>query len=122
MSLLLVSVGGAVGALLRYYMERWSVHRFGERIPWGTALANLLGATFIGLLAGWLMTHPASRDLYLFLGTGLCGALTTFGGFMGQVENRWRHADTRSLAVSYVVLVTGVGLALVVAAKQGRNK
>ena len=91
MTALLVVVGGAVGALSRFYTERWSVHHFGERMPWGTALANLAGAALLGAVAGLEQRGAVSHDVLVLVGTGYCGALTTFSGFIGQIENRLRH-------------------------------
>lgn len=113
MTLLLVAVGGSVGALTRFSLERWSVHRFHERMPWGTLVANLLGALVLGTAAGLEERGVLPHAVLLLVGTGFCGALTTFSGFMGQVENRWRHRATRRLAVGYLVgsLAGGVFLA-----------
>lgn len=110
MNAMLVIIGGAAGALVRYQLERWSVHRFRERIPYGTAIANLAGAFVLALVVGAAGRVP--EWLVLLVGTGFCGALTTFSGFMGQVENRLRHRSTRGLALGYGLGVTVAGLAL----------
>lgn len=112
MTALLVMVGGALGAVVRYQLERWSVHRFHERVPYGTALANLAGALVLALATGWAAHDVIPEWLLVLLGTGFCGSLTTFSGFMGQVDNRLRHAATRSLAVQYLLWVTLTGIAL----------
>jgi CrcB protein len=51
-------------------------------------------------------------SLLVLLGAGYCGTLTTFSGFMGQVDNRLRHKATRALAIRYVSGVTFAGMAL----------
>lgn len=112
MNTLLVMFGGAAGALGRYYLERWSVRRFRERIPYGTAIANLVGALLLGLIVAAHAAGHLPEWALLLIGTGFCGALTTFSGFMGQVENRLRHRNTRSLALRYGIGVTMAGLAL----------
>ena len=113
MTALLVAVGGALGALSRFGLERWSVRRMHERMPWGTLIANLLGACLLGVVAGWEARGLISHDVLLLVGTGYCGALTTFSGFMGQVHQRLRHRDTRVLALTYLIgaLVAGLVIA-----------
>ena len=112
MTALLVMIGGATGAVVRYALERWSVRHFRERVPYGTALANLAGALILGLVVGAASRGDVSHEVLVLVGTGFCGALTTFSGFMGQVEHRLRHADTRGLALVYLVAVTCSGIAL----------
>jgi len=112
MSAALVVLGGAAGALSRYYTERWAVHRFHERMPWGTAIVNLAGAAILGTVAGLEHRGAVSHDVLLLVGTGYCGALTTFSGFMGQIENRLRHKATRRLAIVYGAGATAAGIAL----------
>jgi CrcB protein len=110
--MLLVVVGGAAGAISRYYAERWAVRRFHERVPWGTALANLGGAAVLGVIAGLAHRGTVSQDVLLLIGTGYCGALTTFSGFMGQIETRLRHKATRLLAVQYGIGVVAAGIVI----------
>ena len=113
MTVLYVIVGGALGALTRYLAERWAVRHHGERVPWGTALANLGGATLLGAVAGLEHRGAVSHDVLLLLGTGYCGALTTFSGFIGQIESRARHRSTRRIALAYggASLLAGLALA-----------
>jgi len=112
MTALLVAIGGAVGALSRYYTERWAVHRYRERVPWGTAIVNLAGAALLGAVAGLEQRGAVPHEVLVLVGTGYCGALTTFSGFMGQIENRLRHKASRALAIRYGLGVTAAGLAL----------
>lgn len=74
MTTLLVALGAALGAPLRF----WLAERLdGEGFPWGIWLANLLGSTLLGLLVG---VGTDGRALVL-LGVGFCGAFTTFSTF-----------------------------------------
>ena len=76
---LLVSVGGFLGANVRYGISVLSARRFGTAFPIGTLIANIGGSFLIGLvmglLAGWLDNDPQTR---LLLATGFLGAETTF--------------------------------------------
>lgn len=110
MTIVLVIVGGAIGALSRYYSERWAVRRFGERVPWGTAAVNVAGAALLGAVVGLESRGAISHEVLLFVGTGYCGALTTFSGFMGQIESRARHRATRRVAIAYATSSLAAGL------------
>jgi CrcB protein len=74
---LLVLVGGAFGAVLRYVLDAKVKERFGKAFPWGTLTVNLLGAGLLGAL------HGAGVGIGpdALIGTGFCGALTTFSTF-----------------------------------------
>ena len=108
-----VIVGGALGALVRFATERWSVRRFHERVPYGTLVVNLVGSLMLGIAAGLHERTAISDELLLFIGTGFCGALTTFSGWIGQIYTRGRHHETRNVAFAYlaVSLIAGIALA-----------
>jgi fluoride exporter len=76
-SVLFVVVGAAVGAPLRYITDRLLQGRHDSRFPWGTFAANVAGSA----LLGFLVALPASHAIQVLLGTGLCGALTTYSTF-----------------------------------------
>lgn len=76
MTLLLVLVGGAVGAPLRYLADSWLSRRVGGVFPWGTFAVNVAGSFGLGLLAA-----TAPEWLVALGGVGVCGALTTFSTF-----------------------------------------
>lgn len=78
MNWLLVAVGAAIGAPLRYLTDRTVQSRHDTLFPWGTFAVNVTGSLILGLLTG---AATASSHLQLLLGTGLCGALTTYSTF-----------------------------------------
>ncbi|KUL46941.1 fluoride efflux transporter CrcB [Streptomyces regalis] len=81
MNWLLVIAGATVGAPLRYLTDRAVQSRHHSVFPWGTFAVNVTGCMILGLLTGAVAAGAASSDLQLLLGTGLCGALTTYSTF-----------------------------------------
>ena len=84
---LLVALGGAAGALLRYQTGRTVVNWIGipaaTTFPWATLIVNVTGSLMMGLLAGWLARHGSveNESLRLLLGVGVLGGFTTFSAF-----------------------------------------
>ncbi|WP_282696211.1 fluoride efflux transporter CrcB [Streptomyces sp. CC208A] len=76
MNWLFVVLGAAVGAPLRYLTDRAVQARHDSVFPWGTFTVNVAGSFVLGLLTG-----VTSAQAQLLLGTGLCGALTTYSTF-----------------------------------------
>ncbi|MGW7042829.1 fluoride efflux transporter CrcB [Streptomyces avermitilis] len=81
MNWLLVIAGAMVGAPLRYVTDRMVQLRHDTLFPWGTFAVNVTGCLVLGLLTGAASAGVASSHLQLLLGTGLCGALTTYSTF-----------------------------------------
>ena len=81
-SLILVMIGGAAGAGLRWEVGRLALGRLGPAFPWGTLGVNLVGGLLMGIMAG-TMTGQGSvdRPLWLLLAVGLLGGFTTFSAF-----------------------------------------
>lgn len=106
MTVLWVLLGGAVGAPARHLTDQWVRRRWGHELPLGILVVNVAGSLLLGVLAG----TAGSPALSAAIGTGFCGALTTYSTFAyGTVElatvGRWR------LAASYVVGSLALGLA-----------
>ena len=81
-TLLIIAMGGALGAVLRYSISSGIYHWFGRSFPYGTLAVNVLGSLFIGLLSVLLVEKfSVSQDVKLGLVVGVLGALTTFSTF-----------------------------------------
>jgi CrcB protein len=81
MTVLLVAIGAAIGAPLRYLVDRTVQARHDSVFPWGTFAVNVTGSLILGLLAGGAVARAVSPDVIAILGTGFCGALTTYSTF-----------------------------------------
>lgn len=98
MTALLVALGAAVGAPLRYLAGRVLDGRPHQGTPWGTLTVNLLGSAVLGALVGAAVDGHAMA----LLGTGFCGALTTYSSFAVQAVRGGRLRGT-AYAVATVV-------------------
>nr|WP_277611424.1 fluoride efflux transporter CrcB [Streptomyces scabichelini] len=111
---MLVIAGGMVGAPLRYLTDRAVQSRHDTVFPWGTFAVNVVGCLILGTLTGAAAAGAASSHLQLLLGTGLCGALTTYSTFSYEtlrlVEDGARFYATVNVIAS---VVAGLGAAFV---------
>lgn len=81
--LLLVMLGGALGAAGRFWLGGALLRQFGSGFPWGTLAANLIGSFAVGFLAVWLEGRgPSALYWRAFLIVGVLGALTTYSALM----------------------------------------
>jgi fluoride exporter len=110
--LLAIFAGGAVGALARAALVRWLPAAPGTW-PWATFAVNLAGAALLGFAVTRLQERmPLSAYRRPFLGTGVCGALTTFSTV--QVELlRMLDAGAVGLAAGYTAASVAAGFGAV---------
>ena len=84
-SVLVISVGAALGALLRWQLNI-KLNNLFPTIPPGTLVANLIGAYVIGLAIAFFASFSAiSPEWRLLVITGFCGGLTTFSTFSAEL-------------------------------------
>ncbi|MFJ3905790.1 fluoride efflux transporter CrcB [Streptomyces sp. NPDC090025] len=107
MNWLLVVLGAAVGAPLRHLTDRAVKARLGDGFPWGTFTVNVVGSFVLGLLTG-----VTSARAGLLLGTGLCGALTTYSTFSFETLKLY-ESGARARAVGNVLGSIAAGLGAV---------
>lgn len=109
-----ILAGGAVGALARAGLAEALPADAGEW-PWGTFIANQLGALLLAWLATELTEVVVPTRLWRpLLGTGFCGALTTFSAFQVETIEIARH-DRPGLAAAYALASIAVGMVCAVA-------
>lgn len=110
MTVTLVFIGAMIGAPLRYLTDRAVQTRHDSLFPWGTFIVNIAGCLVLGALTGAAIPTP----LLTFLGTGLCGALTTYSTFSYEtlrlVEQKAYLYATLNVIIS---LIAGLGATLV---------
>jgi fluoride exporter len=71
----------AVGAPLRYLVDGAIGDRTQGTFPWGTFVVNASGSLLLGFLTGLALYHAFPKTPKVILGTGFCGAYTTFSTF-----------------------------------------
>jgi len=76
----LVAAGGG-GAVARFLFDRAVVDRTRGVFPWGTLVINVTGSLLLGAITGLALHHGLSKSAKIVLGTGFCGAYTTFSTF-----------------------------------------
>ena len=123
-TMLMIALGAALGANLRYALSLWAARLWGVAFPYGTLLINVSGSFAIGVVMVLLTTRFTTSDSWrLLLVTGLLGGFTTFSTFsyetyMLLVSGSWLAAGLNILAsvgLGVVGVVLGAGLARLVA-------
>jgi CrcB protein len=107
-----IFAGGFVGALARAALAQiWTARP--DQWPWATFAVNMLGAALLGYFVTRLQERlPPSLYRRAFLGTGICGALTTFSTVMVELA-RMLEGDHLALALAYAGTSLAGGFAAV---------
>ena len=94
LNIVLVAVGGGIGATTRYLVSTWAAARFGSTFPYGTLIVNVVGCFIIGafmtIATERLIVNPYWR---LFIAVGFLGGLTTFSSFSFETLRLLEEAD-----------------------------
>lgn len=93
--ILLVSIGGFIGAISRFIISKQMQERNKTGFPIGTLTVNLLGAFLLGLLLGL----NVKAELYTLLGTGFMGAFTTFSTLKLEAEQLRKSQKKRHFII-----------------------
>jgi len=110
MTWLMIALGAAVGAPARYLADRAVQSRHDSVMPWGTISVNVIGSLTLGALTG--AGAAVSPAVLALVGTGFCGALTTYSTFSFET---WRLVEQEcyGAAMANVVVSVLAGLAAV---------
>ena len=114
-TLLLIALGGALGAVLRYASVEGVQRLVGHPQPWGTLFVNVVGSFALGFLLLAMERLELPEDTGRFAAIGVLGAFTTFSGFSWDViwllrEGEWLRAGVYaggSVALGVAALVAG---------------
>jgi CrcB protein len=119
-TILVIALGAAVGANLRYGLSVWAAQQWGTTFPYGTMLINVLGSFAIGLILVLGTTRVTlGAPWRLLLVTGFLGGFTTFSTFSYEtyallVEGSWLAAGLNilgSVGLGMIGVVLGASLA-----------
>jgi len=116
-SIAAISLGGSLGALLRWWLGLTLNAHF-PAIPPGTLAANLIGGYVVGVAVAFFATYSAvAPEWRLLVITGFCGGLTTFSTFSAEVVTLMQQgralwalgAAAAHLAGSILMTLAGIG-------------
>jgi CrcB protein len=108
-SVLAVGAGGALGAIMRYFVFVMAGHLLGPNFPYGTLIVNIVGSLMMGVVIDVMaLTWEASVGWRLFLVTGFLGAFTTFSAFSLDFATLYERGrlDLCALYVSVSVVLS----------------
>jgi CrcB protein len=81
-SVLAIAAGGAIGAVLRHFLNSAVIGMVGGNFPWGILTINILGSLVMGLLIGFFAQfYDPGQTVKAFLTVGVLGGFTTFSSF-----------------------------------------
>jgi CrcB protein len=113
LQLVLVAVGGAIGASLRHLVNMAAFRLVGPAFPWGTMAINIVGCLAMGVFIELLARRfNASNELRLLVATGILGGFTTFSAFSLDFAVLWERGAMVSALGYALVSVIGSILAL----------
>lgn len=112
-ALVLVFVGGGLGAVSRYLTGMAVMRASGPGFPWGTMVVNIIGSFVMGCLIAWLARRSSGdADLRLLLATGFLGGFTTFSAFSLDAVTLYERGALTAAAAYVIASVTVSILAL----------
>jgi CrcB protein len=100
-------IGAALGGVLRFWFERFSLKFISTQFPYGTLAANLLGSYLLGVVANQVETF-ANPNVFTVV-VSFTAAFTTFSGFIGQTVTMFK--DQKVIAVGYLLITVFGSLA-----------
>lgn len=118
--LMLATVGGGIGAGIRYLVQVGMIRALGPAFPWWTFAINITGSFAMGVIATMVaLRFDNSPEVRTFLATGILGGFTTFSAFSLDAANLMDRHDygwasgyvAGSVILSIFALYAGIALA-----------
>ena len=111
-----VALGGAIGALLRYFVHLFVVNRIGMSFL-GTLFVNTTGSFLLGVLIGIMSNHVSwPVELRMFLAIGVLGSYTTFSTLSLEIVESLQRGEVltavTNLALSMILGLLAASLGL----------
>lgn len=103
MTLAGLAVAGALGAVLRYLLAGFVQESIDSTLPWATFSINASGSFLLGVITGAALYHAFPATPRVVLGTGFCGAYTTFSTWSLEVVDL-AESGSPGAAIGYAVL------------------
>ncbi|KAB2330232.1 fluoride efflux transporter CrcB [Cytobacillus depressus] len=103
--LLLIAIGGFLGAIARFKVSQLLKEPLLGKIPLGTLTVNLIGSFLLGLIIG----SSGDKDIYYLFGTGFMGAFTTFSTLNLEAVKLIQSKE-RLPAILYIVITYTFGI------------
>ncbi len=106
MNILSIAIGGALGAVLRYWTSSAAYHWWGRDFPYGTLLVNVMGSLLMGFLFVWLTERSALSEAWRgLLLVGMLGAFTTFSTFSMDTLNLIQAGEVAKAGLNILLSV-----------------
>jgi len=118
MLILTLVLAGAIGAVSRYVVDDLVKSRFPGDFPWGTLVINVSGSLVLGVVTGMALYHGLGPIPKTAIGTGFCGAYTTFSTFSYETVQLVEAGELGPAAgnalgsVALGLVAAGLGIAL----------
>lgn len=109
-AVVLIFIGGGLGSVVRYLLNRWVTALHQINFPFGTLAVNVVACFVLGLVIG-LADHKQylSQDMRLFWAIGFCGGFSTFSTFSGETLALFQQP---AVMAGLVYIVSSVALCL----------
>ena len=115
-NVLIVALGGGIGAAGRHLVSILMMRLFGTGFPYGTLTVNVLGSFLMGLLIATLSRMDgSSQGLRLLIATGMLGGFTTFSSFSLDFATLWERGQIE-LAAGYAAITVIMSIVALFAA------
>ncbi len=110
-TIVVVGLGGAIGAIARYGVNHGATQVFGHGFPWGTMIVNIVGSFLMGvMIAKFASMDHVSHEMKSLLTTGFLGAFTTFSTFSLDFVTLWERGEMiQALGYMTVSVIFSIG-------------